>query len=191
MIAFDAAIAAIQARPDARLIAIDGLPVSGKSTLATRLQTELGATIVSLDDFVRLEQEWRGRTAPAFPFPFIRYDEFLGVVTSLSRGEGARYRPYDWDTGQLSVPREIVPDGVLVVDGVSALHPQLAPLYDLRLWVESDAATVLDASLARGVGGWEQEWRALFLPSVALYLETKPVGRADILVAGRGAGMPP
>ena len=34
-------------------------------------------------------------------------------------------------------------DGPVIVEGVSALHPDLAPLYDLRIWVESDAATVL------------------------------------------------
>lgn len=74
------------------------------------------------------------------------------------------------------------------MEGVSALHPRLAPLYDLRLWVESDPRTVLDASLARGVGDWVVEWRTLFLPSVTLYLKTEPAARAEILVAGRGAG---
>jgi len=186
LIHFDAAVAAVEAQPGARLIGIDGLPVSGKSTLATRLATELGATVVSLDDFVRPEAEWRGRTAPAFPFPFIRYTEFLNAVAALSRGEVARSPRYDWETGQFAAPRDIRPDGLLVVEGVSAFHPRLAPLYDLRLWVESDPATVLEASLIRGVGDWEHEWRTLFLPSVELYLETGPADRADIRVAGRG-----
>jgi len=187
LIGADAAIAAVAAHPAATLVAIDGLPVSGKSTLAARLETILGASVVSLDDFVRPEHEWRGRTGPAFPFPFIRYDEFLDTVGALSRGEPASYRPYDWDTGQLATAREIRPDGLVVIEGVSALHARLAPLYDLRLWVESDPATTLDASLGRGVGGWEEEWRTLFLPSVALYLETQPATRADLVVAGRGA----
>lgn len=143
--------------------------------------------MVYLDDFVRPEGEWRGGAAPAFPFPYIRYDEFLATVTNLAHGEPTRYRPYDWSTGQLGDERATAPGGLVVIEGVSSLHPRLAPLYDLRLWVESDAATVLDASLARGVGAWEEDWRTLFLPSVALYLETRPKDRADILVAGRGA----
>ena len=69
MIDFDAAVSLIGERPDIRLVAIDGLPVSGKSSLAGRLEAELGATIVYLDDFVRPEAEWRGKVAPAFPFP--------------------------------------------------------------------------------------------------------------------------
>lgn len=75
----------------------------------------------------------------------------------------------------------------MVVEGVSSLHPDLAARYDLRLWVESDASTTLSASLARGVGDWEHEWREVFMPSVELYMQTQPRQRADHLVAGRGA----
>lgn len=189
MLDFDAVLARLRAQPELQLVAIDGLPLSGKSTLADRLETELGATTLYLDDFVRPEAEWRGRVAPEFPFPYIRYGEFLAAVQQLGRGEPARYRRYDWGTGRLAEWRVVEPLGLVLVEGVSALHPALAPLYDLRLWVESDGATTLTASLARGVGEWETEWRELFMPSVELYLATGPSERADLLVAGRGAAM--
>lgn len=188
MIDFDAAVALIANRPETRLVGIDGLPVSGKSTLADRLETELGAQILYLDDFVRPEAEWRGRIGPAFPFEYIRYAEFLSAVQALGRREAIRIPLYDWSTGRVGDQfRQIRPEGLVVVEGVSSLHPNLSPLYDLRLWVESDAATTLAASLARGVGDWETEWREVFMPSVALYLETEPQQRADYIVAGRGA----
>jgi len=188
MIDFDAAVALVAGRAETRLIGIDGLPVSGKSTLADRLETELGAQVLYLDDFVRPEAEWRGRIGPAFPFEYIRYAEFLAAVQMLAHGEAIRIPLYDWSTGRVGdAHREIRPGGLVVVEGVSALHPDLAPLYDLRLWVESDATTTLAASLARGVGDWEHEWRELFLPSVAIYLGTEPQRRADYVVAGRGA----
>jgi hypothetical protein len=76
--------------------------------------------------------------------------------------------------------------GWIIVEGVSALHPDLAPLYDLRIWIESDAASALAALGQRGMGPWAREWRELFLPSVELYLQTKPWERADILARGRG-----
>lgn len=188
MIDFDAAVGLIGMRPGSRLVAIDGLPVSGKSTLADRLETELGGSIVYLDDFVRPEGEWRGKVGPAFPFPYIRYDEFCQTVMMLAQGRVARYRRYDWAAGRLADRwTEIDPGGLVVIEGVSALNAELAPLYGLRFWVESDAETTLAASLARGVGDWEREWRELFMPSVALYLASKPQGRADHLVRGRGA----
>lgn len=189
MIDFDTVLELLRARPDTRLVAIDGLPVSGKSTLAELLAAERRAACIYLDDFVRPESEWRGTAKPAFPFPYIRYDAFLATVKTLANGEIARYRRYDWAAGQLARDwSEIRPDGLVVVEGVSALHPVLTPLYDLRFWVESDADTTLAASLARGTGGWDDEWRDLFMPSVALYLATDPRGRADHVVAGRDAG---
>lgn len=190
MIDFDEAVALVASGPDTRLVAIDGLPVSGKSTLADRLETELGAQCLYLDDFVRPEAEWRSRSSPDFPFEYIRYDEFLAAVRTLARGEAIRIPLYDWSTGRVGDEhREIHPDRLMVVEGVSTLHPDLAPLYDLRLWVESDATTTLAASLARGVGDWEGEWRELFMPSVELYLQTEPKQRADHLVAGRGTNL--
>ena len=188
MIDFDEAVALARTRPDIRLIAIDGLPLAGKSTLAGRLATALQAECIYLDDFVRPEAEWRSRTAPSFPFDFIRYDEFLNAVKSLASDGLCSYRLYDWDTAKLRDEYRLVRlDHPVIVEGVSSLHPELTPLYDLRFWIESDAATTLQASLMRGVGAWEREWRELFLPSVDLYMGTAPKGRAEFLVAGRGA----
>jgi len=78
-------------------------------------------------------------------------------------------------------------DGIALVEGVSALHPDLAPLYDLRIWIDSDAASTLAASFERGVGSWAHEWELMFLPSVELYLQTNPKARADVVARGRGA----
>jgi uridine kinase len=191
---FDEVIACVGQRPHLRLLAIDGLPLAGKTTLADRLAAAIGGACVFLDDFIKPEREWRWRDRPSFPFDFIRHDEFVGTVRSLARDGACRYRPWDYRTGEradadVAVRRE---DGrPVIVEGVSALHPDLAPLYDLRIWVESDAATVLDAARARGVGSWAREWEVMFVPSVALYLRTDPIGRADLLAAGRGVSVAP
>ncbi|OWJ69145.1 uridine kinase family protein [Inquilinus limosus] len=187
-LSFDDAVALALARPALRLIAIDGLPVSGKSTLADGLAGALGAECLYLDDFVKPEALWPSRTSPSFPFGYIRYDEFLDAVKSLAQHGRCAYRPYDWDGRQVQdEPRTITLEKPVIIEGVSALHPELAPLYDLRIWVDSDATTTFSAALQRGVGAWEREWREMFLPSVDLYLESKPWERADLRVAGRGA----
>jgi uridine kinase len=187
MIDFDKAIALASTHPNARLIAIDGLPLAGKSTLAGRISTALRAEIIYLDDFVKPEAEWRSRSAPSFPFDFIRYDEFLTAVKSLAGDGLCSYRLYDWETAKIRDEYRIVRlDRPVIVEGVSSLHPELTQFYDLRFWVESDAETMLQASLERGVGNWEREWRDLFLPSVDLYTRTAPQDRAEFFVAGRG-----
>lgn len=98
---FDDAVALALARPALGRVAIDGLPVSGKSTLADRMAGVLNAYCLYLDDFVKPEAQWRSRTSPSFPFASIRYDEFLVAVKSLVQHGSCTYRPYDWDAHQV------------------------------------------------------------------------------------------
>jgi len=193
MLTFDEVIAFVGRRPQPSFLAIDGLPLAGKTTLADRLAAAIGGACVFLDDFIKPEREWRWRDRPSFPFDFVRYDEFAGAVRGLATDGECRYRPRDYRTGERADLDRVVRllDGPVIVEGVSALHPDLAPLYDLRVWVESDAATVLDAARARGVGSWAREWEVMFVPSVALYLRTDPISRADLLAAGRGVSVAP
>ena len=188
MLTFNEVVALIASRPRPQLVAIDGLPLSGKSTLAQRLIEELGAECLGLDDLVRPEVEWPSRDTPSFPFNFVRYDEFVDAVRSLARNRCCSFHPYNWETGCIEgLPKVVRGDDIALVEGVSALHPDLAPLYDLRIWVESDAETTLAASFEGGVGSWAREWEFMFLPSVKLYLQTDPKARADVVALGRGA----
>ena len=159
--------------------------LAGKSTLADRLALAVGVKCVRLDDFVKPEAEWQSHDQPSFPFDFIRYGEFMAAVIGLATCGVYSYRSYDFETGDIELkPREVRLDRPVIVE--SALHPDLAPLYDQRIWVESDEASTLTASQQRGMGRWDREWRQLFLPSVDLYLQTKPRDRADIVARGRG-----
>ena len=187
MLDFQEVIGRVTQRPGLRLVAIDGLPLAGRSTLVDRVAVAAGAECIRLDDFVKPEAEWRSHDQPSFPFDFIRYNEFMAAVTGLATSGRCSFRPYDFETARVeSAAREVRVDRPVIVEGVSALHVDLAPLYDLRIWVESDAQSTLAACAQRGFGPWAREWRELFLPSVQLYLLTKPRERADIVARGRG-----
>lgn len=125
---------------------------------------------------------------PAFPFPFIRYDEFISAVTDLGRFGECSFYPYDWSTGEVSRERKLVRvEKHLVIDGVSALNPAFDGIFDLRFFIQSDEASVFQAAMARGGGVWEREWKDYFIPSAKLYYATRPYKRCDHQVAGRGA----
>jgi uridine kinase len=188
MLSFDEVIALVGTKPTPFLIAIDGLPLAGKTTLAFQLIRELGADCLWMDDLVKPEAEWPSRDTASFPFEYIRYDEFMAAARALRVERHCAFLPYDWETGRISEePRVVRGDGIAIVEGVSALHPDLSPLYDLRIWVDSDPATTFQACLERGVGSWRREWELMFLPSVDLYLETDPRARADVIALGRDA----
>ena len=102
----------ISLRPTPLLVAIDGLPLSGKTTLALRLIKELGAECLGLDDLVRPEAEWPSRDKPSFPFDFVRYDEFVDAVRSLACNRCCSFHPYNWETGHLEdLPKVVRGDG--------------------------------------------------------------------------------
>ena len=85
MLTFNEVVALIASRPKPLLVAIDGLPLSGKTTLAQQIIEELGAECLGLDDLVRPEVEWSSRNKPSFPFDFVRYDEFVNRFVSGSQ----------------------------------------------------------------------------------------------------------
>jgi uridine kinase len=173
-------------RLSADLIAIDGAPLAGKSTLSLRLSDELGFGLMGIDDFVRPEADWRG-AQPAYPFPFFRNAEFAHAIRALREEGRCSYHPYDWERGIVSSePRQVVRDKPIVIEGTSVLDPALVGLYDVKLFVESDPGTLWDARSARDGESWTQHWRELFVPSADLYAATRPRERADFLVKGRG-----
>lgn len=180
---FAAALSGGLPRP---LIGIDGLPCAGKAALAVKLQESFGFEVLHVDDFLRPEAQWPGHR-PGFPFPYLRYDEFLTAVTSLAETGMCEYAPFDWDTLEISpCRRRLTTQRPVIVEGVSALVPLLSRYYGLKIFVSSARASVLDVAQTRHFGLWAKEWRRIFIPSADIYMLTHPEERADIVVPGRG-----
>jgi hypothetical protein len=86
----------------AKLIAIDGFPCAGKSTLADRLAEQFALQIYGFDDFYLPEPRWPADIAPGFPFPFFRTQEFYEAVRTLKIEGRCLYHPYDWGSSHIS-----------------------------------------------------------------------------------------
>ncbi|MFD9006626.1 uridine kinase [Streptomyces sp. NPDC059582] len=109
-----------------RLIGIDGHAGSGKSTFAGQLADALGgAPVLHLDDIAGHDElfAWTGRLAAQ-------------VIEPLSRGETARYTPYDWHARRFGPPRPLPPAPVILVEGVGAGRRALRPWLAHLLWME-------------------------------------------------------
>ncbi len=187
ILSFDEVAALMETLPlSADMIAIDGLPLAGKSTLAQRLVETFGFGLISIDDFVRPEEDWSS-ARPAYPYPYFRNEEFAAALQAL-RGEGqCFYYPFDWEMRFVSPePRYVVRDKPIIIEGSGVLDPALTAFYDLRFYIESDASSILAARGQRDGDEWAHHWRDLFIPSVELYAATNPAARADLLVKGRG-----
>ncbi|MEU9999676.1 hypothetical protein [Streptomyces sp. NPDC050848] len=125
----DRAAAALRALPPScgpvRLIAVDGHAGSGKSTFAGRLATRLDAPVLHLDDLASHEElfAWTERMRDQ-------------VILPLSRGEVARYHPYDWNLRTFGAARELPPAPVVLIEGVGAGRRALRPFLAALLWME-------------------------------------------------------
>lgn len=168
------------------LIAIDGRPCSGKTTLALQLAESLQASILHLDDFFIPQKDWPIDIHPAFPFPYFRYNEFFKAVKKLASGNPASYFDYDWQTGALSVNQKTIsPTAIIIVEGVSVFHTAINNIYATKIWVTSDPQAEMAIIKARENKNCLQLWEKLYLPSVDLYTESMPCLKADIIYSGR------
>ncbi|MBT2492217.1 hypothetical protein J7E96_27630 [Streptomyces sp. ISL-96] len=119
-----------------RLVAVDGHAGSGKSTFAARLAAVLGgAPVLHLDDLATHDElfEWTGRLREQ-------------VTGPLSRGESARYAPYDWTLRRFGPAQPLAAAPVVLIEGVGAGRAAVRPDLARLLWMEMGA----DESWARG-----------------------------------------
>ncbi|MFD5752331.1 hypothetical protein [Streptomyces sp. NPDC127033] len=112
-----------------RLIAVDGHAGSGKSTFAARLAAALGgAPVLRLDDVASHEElfAWLPRLTAQ-------------VIEAFTRGEAARYTPYDWTLRRFTAPRVLPAAPVVLVEGVGAGRRALRPYLAGLFWMERGA----------------------------------------------------
>jgi uridine kinase len=181
-----AAVAARSKRP--LLVAIDGYSAAGKSTLARRIAEVIpNVEIVEIDDFYRvMDEDERFRLPPDrgyerdYDWERLRRE----LLEPLVAGQVAAYRRYDWDTGSLGGVRVVRPEGVILVEGVYSLRPELRPYYDTTLFITTPAGTREQRQAARPEPeSWKRRWDAAERYYVATH---RPDAIADLVVYGDG-----
>ena len=126
------------------LVGIDGWVAAGKSTFASALAGELqmrgiGVAVVAADGFLLPAAALReaGLTArKGFPESFDRaaMTAFLQGVKAGDAPDAPRYSHSDYDVSPTEVQGSA--GAVVLFEGVNALSPDLAPLYDLRVYLD-------------------------------------------------------
>lgn len=164
-------IAAAEGRRDLVLVGIGGHGGAGKSTLAGALPA---AQVVGTDEF------WDGH---GFELSRLRRE----VLDVLLAGGTSRYRAFDWAVGAAGGERVVAPHGIVVVEGVCALHRMFRDDYDVRVWVTAPRELRIERGVARDGEAARQTWEEVWVPGEERYVaEDDPVPSAHLVVDGSG-----
>ena len=161
------------------LIGIDGAGGSGKSTLAGRLaETIATSTIVHIDDFA----DWK--EAPGW-----NIDRFITqFVNPLANGMTANYQRYDWPSDSLAEWHEISPGGVVIVEGVTPLRPELREFWHVSIWVECPRNLRLKRGIERDGESMRSQWEDIWMPEEDVYMrQIHPWEHATFIFDGSGS----
>lgn len=181
------------------LLGIAGCSGSGKTTLADELARTLGGMRFHLDDYYLDlgHLPFAERVRKNFDDPaMIEVPLLASHLRELARGEPIERPVYDFST-YTRVPHrtETVRAGsFLIVEGIFALlYPELLPLYQLRVFIDTPEGLCFERRLKRDVverGRTEQSVRAQYestvLPSSVSWVRPS-AANADLVVDGNGA----
>ena len=170
------------------IVGIDGAGGAGKSTLASGISDAFTGrvSIVRCDDFYRpLSGAQYSRLTPEeayenyFDWRRLR-DE---AVMPLRGGKRPRYQRYDWSTDRLAEWIDIELREIVLVEGVFSTRPELRPLIDVAIFIETPREERLRRMLARPQDStsWMDPWMA----SEDWYLQQiAPQRHADLVIEG-------
>jgi uridine kinase len=149
------------------LVGIGGHGGAGKTTLSHAIPN---ATVVGTDEF------WDGS---GFELTRLRREVFDPLVG----GTAARFASFDWVLREARGERVVEPTGVVVVEGVCALHRMFRDDYDLRIWVEAPREVRLARGLTRDGQDARRIWEEVWMPMEDRYVvRDDPVAAADLVV---------
>jgi hypothetical protein len=156
-----------------RVVGIDGMSGSGKSSFARRLADELAAPVLSVDDLV---PGWDGVA------------ESVGlladwVLRPLAAGRPARWRRYDWLAGRQAEWVDLPPGEFLVVEGCCVGLPTASACMSYLIWIDAPEDERRRRLEARpdwaGYAPFARRWAR---QEAALQATADTPGRADLVV---------
>lgn len=171
-------VAKMTALPKLAIVAISGYGGSGKSTLAVALQNALPqTTIIHMDDFIVKEK----LLEPTWETGVFDRDRLKNqVLKPLREGKAARYQKLLWFSNTLSDFIKVPKSEIVIVEGISSYHPDLAKYYDFKIWVKTPIQIAKKRGHARdGANDNANHWDLWAENDLAYEKEYQPEQSAD------------
>lgn len=155
------------------LVGIGGHGGAGKSTLALRIAAEMPTSqVVATDAF------WDGS---GFDLQRLR----VAVLDPLIAGQSVTYEEWDWTAKQHRHGRELHPEGLIIIEGVCALHQMFRNDLAVRIWVDAPHDIRLARGVARDGEASRPTWVDVWMPNEDAYVRRDdPISCAQLIIDG-------
>ena len=169
------------------LVAIEGGSASGKTTLGKLLQSVYGCTVFRMDDFF-LRPEQRTEERFSEPGGNVDRERFLEeVLLPLREGKAVDYRRFDCATFTIAPPQRIETERLSIVEGAYSMHPDLAPYYDLSVFLAVSAEKQRERILKRNAPAHAKQFFDRWIPLEQRYFDALDVQeRCDLILSADG-----
>ena len=154
------------------------------ATLGELLQNVYGCPVFHMDDFfLRPEQRTEARFAQ--PGGNVDRERFLEeVLIPLREGRPVDYRRFDCATFTIAPPQRIEAGTLNIVDGAYSMHPDLAPYYDLSVFLPISAEKQRERILKRNAPAHAKQFFDRWIPLEQRYFDAFDVqDRCDLVLS--------
>ena len=174
----------LTAEKDRVLVTIEGGSASGKTTLGELLHSVYGCPVFHMDDFF-LRPEQRTEERFAQPGGNVDRERFLEeVLIPLREGRSVGYRRFDCATFTIAPPQRIKAGPLNIVEGAYSMHPDLAPYYDLSVFLSISAEKQRERILKRNAPAHAKQFFDRWIPLERCYFDALDVqDRCDLVLS--------
>ena len=137
------------------VIAIDGRCAAGKTTLADALAKKLGAAVFHVDDFFLPRNQRTKKKLSECAGNIDRERLIREVLVPLHEGKSVSYRKYNCKTDKMQKKITVPAHKISIVEGSYALHPDFCDYYDVKVFLDIDAALQKERVTSREGDGAE------------------------------------
>lgn len=161
-----------------RLVAVDGPAGSGKTTLATELQSVLasGGTeppVLHMDD---LYEGWDGLDDS------LERRVVAQVLAPVAQGRAAAWQRFDWHRERFAEWHDLAPPEVLILEGCGSGARAYAAYTTLLVWVEADREERIARGITRDGEQMRHHWMRWTRSEADHFAANHTQARADIAI---------